>query len=555
MIFKSKTLKIELFTCFIYMEVNMDKAALYLRLSKEDVDKINKGDDSESIVNQRLLLMDYAISHEMQVVDVYSDDDYSGLYDDRPEFDRLIRDGKLGKFNTVIAKTQSRFTRNMEHMEKYLHHDFPLLGIRFIGVVDGVDTQNTANKKSRQINGLVNEWYCEDLSNNIRAVFHQKMKAGQFLGAFAPYGYLKDPNDKYKFVIDEYAAGVVRKIYSLFLEGYSTKTICHILEDEKIPNPTLYKQKQGLTYKNAKSDEFGVKYNLWSETTVNRILSNETYIGKLMQGMSKKASYKDKKIVAVPRDQWYVVEHHHEPVIDEETFYKVAKMRTKRRICKENQCGEKKVHIFSGKLKCADCGHTMIKTGGASSNGDCYLRCQLSNKSRNRECTNHGVRFSTIENVVHDKIQKVVDDVLGEGHYVSELEKQVREENAKDCIMEKKKQIHDIDSRKEQIAKSMKALYSDRVNETISYDMFCQMKDEFDKELCRLNEKRQKLAGKLELYETEKKTQRSISEKVRKYTDYSKLTYAIVNDFIDYIEIGEKNKETGQQEIIIHWNF
>lgn len=533
----------------------MDRAALYLRLSKEDVDKINKGDDSESIVNQRLLLMDYAISHEMQVVDVYSDDDYSGLYDDRPEFDRLIRDGKLGKFNTVIAKTQSRFTRNMEHMEKYLHHDFPLLGIRFIGVVDGVDTLNTANKKSRQINGLVNEWYCEDLSNNIRAVFHQKMKAGQFLGAFAPYGYLKDPNDKYKFVIDEYAAGVVRNIYSLFLEGYSVKAICHILEDEKIPNPTLYKREQGLTYKNAKSEEFGVKYNLWSETTVNRILSNETYIGKLVQGMCKKASYKDKKIVAVPRDQWYIVEHHHEPVIDEETFYKVAKMRARRRICKDNQCGEKKVHIFSGKLRCADCGHTMIKSGGVSSNGDCYLRCQLSNKSRNRECTNHGVRFSAIENVVHNKIQKVVDDVLGEGRYISELEKQAREDNAKDCIMEKKKQIHDIDSRKEQIAKSMKALYSDRVNETISFDMFCQMKDEFDVELCRLNEKRQKFTEELELYETEKKTQKSVSEKVRKYTDYSRLTYVIVNDFIDYIEIGEKNKETGQQEIIIHWNF
>ena len=155
-------------------EIRVDKAAIYLRLSKEDIDKINKGDDSESIVNQRLLLTDYAISHEIQIVDIYSDDDYSGLYDDRPEFDRLICDSKLGKFNIVISKSQSRFTRNMEHMEKYLHHDFPLLGIRFIGVVDGVDTQNSENKKSRQINGLVNEWYCEDLSNNIRAVFHQK---------------------------------------------------------------------------------------------------------------------------------------------------------------------------------------------------------------------------------------------------------------------------------------------------------------------------------------------------------------------------------------------
>ena len=302
----------------------MDKAALYLRLSKEDIDKINKGDDSESIVNQRLLLTDYAISHEMQIVDIYSDDDYSGLYDDRPEFDRLICDSKLGKFNIVISKSQSRFTRNMEHMEKYLHHDFPLLGIRFIGVVDGVDTQNSENKKSRQINGLVNEWYCEDLSNNIRAVFHQKMKSGQYLGGFAPYGYLKDPNDKYKFIVDEYAADIVKKIFSLYLEGYSTKAICSMLEDQNVLNPSLYKKKRGFLYQNVKSEEFGMRYNLWSETTIKRILTNEVYLGKLIQGTCKKVSYKDKKVVSTPKEQWNITENHHLTIINEDIFYKEA---------------------------------------------------------------------------------------------------------------------------------------------------------------------------------------------------------------------------------------
>ena len=138
-----------------------DRAVLYLRLSKEDKDKLNEGDDSASIKNQRLLLMEYALKKDFQVVDVYSDDDESGLYDDRPDFDRMIQDAKLGLFHVIIAKTQSRFSRNMEHIEKYLHHDFPNMGIRFIGVVDGVDTDDEANKKTRQINGLVNEWYCE----------------------------------------------------------------------------------------------------------------------------------------------------------------------------------------------------------------------------------------------------------------------------------------------------------------------------------------------------------------------------------------------------------
>lgn len=525
----------------------MDKAALYLRLSKEDFDKMNRGDDSESIINQRLLLMDYAIDHNMQVVDVYSDDDYSGLYDDRPEFDRLIRDGKLGKFNVVLSKTQSRFTRNMEHMEKYLHHDFPLLGIRFIGVVDGVDTQNAANKKTRQINGLINEWYCEDLSNNIRAVFHQKMKEGKFLGGFAPYGYLKDPKDKYKFIIDEYAADVVRKIYALFLDGYSLKAICMILQEEGILNPTVYKQKQGLTYQNAKSNDFGVRYNLWSTTTIKRILSNETYIGTLVQGTIKKASYKDKKLVSVPKEEWYVTPKHHEAIIDEELFYQVANLRSRRRVCK-NQSGDKKVHIFAGKLRCADCGHTMIKTGGSG-----YLRCQLANKTRCKECTTHGILFSDVEDIVKKRIQEIVDNILLEKDYVLEFEKNINGNVGKKEKIQK--QIWEIEEKKDNISKSMKMLYADRVNNVISYEMFCQLKDDFDLELGKINEKRKELIEELERYELEKKTKKNVVEVVKKYTNYSTLTHAIVNDFIDYIEIGEKNKETKEQEISIHWTF
>lgn len=535
----------------------MDKAALYLRLSKEDIDKINKGDDSESIINQRLLLMDYAITHDMQVVDVYSDDDYSGLYDDRPEFERLIQDSKLGKFNIVIAKTQSRFTRNMEHMEKYLHHDFFLLGIRFIGVVDGVDTQNTGNKKSRQINGLVNEWYCEDLSNNIRAVFHQKMKEGQFLGAFAPYGYLKDPKDNHKFIVDEYAAGIVKRIYSLFLKGYSKKSICMILHDEGVMNPTLYKQKKlGLSYQNIKSNEFGVKYNFWSETTIKRILSNETYLGKLIQGMNKKASYKDKKIMAVPREQWFIVEHHHEPIIDEETFYKAARLREKRRVCANNQKGNKKVHIFAGKIQCASCGHSMIKNGNVKgTESDYYLRCQLANKSRRKECTNHMIKFSEIENIVKSRMKEIVECVLQNGVYMEKLENRLQGRKYETMEKEKEKVIAEISNRKEEISKIMKILYTDRVSNAISYDMFCQIKDEFDIELYRIKDREKELKEELAWLKEEKRLQKSVGQIIRKYTDYSNLTYEIVNDFIDYIEVAEKDKETRRQEVIIHWNF
>ena len=139
-----------------------NRAVLYLRLSKEDADKVSKGDDSASIKNQRLLLTEYALSHQFKIVKVYSDDDESGLYDNRPEFEKMMIDAKLDEFDIIIAKTQSRFSRNMEHIEKYLHHDLPNLGIRFIGVVDGVDTDNEANKKSRQINGQIGRASCRE---------------------------------------------------------------------------------------------------------------------------------------------------------------------------------------------------------------------------------------------------------------------------------------------------------------------------------------------------------------------------------------------------------
>ena len=534
----------------------MDKAVLYLRLSKEDVDKISKGDDSESIINQRLLLTDYAVAHDMQIVDVYSDDDYSGLYDDRPEFDRLINDGKLGKYNVVIAKTQSRFTRNMEHMEKYLHHDFPLLGIRFIGVVDGVDTLNAANKKSRQINGLVNEWYCEDLSNNIKAVFKQKMKAGQFLGAFAPYGYEKDPNDRHKFIVDEYAAEVVRKIYNLYLSGYSIRAIAHILEDEHIDNPTVYKEKKGLSYRNSKSAEYSLTYGLWSTTTIKRILANETYIGKLMQGTCEKVSYKDKKVVPVPKNEWIVIENHHEPIIDKDTFYKVARLRERRRVSNVNQGKDKKVHIFCGKLRCSTCGHTMVKSGKVRGwDDDWYLRCQLANKSRNKECTSHNIRYSYVETAVLRKIREVVKKVVASDENVEQLADILSESSDKEKIQKYRKRQGDIGKRMKEISRAVKILYTDRANGKINDDMFFQLNADFEEELSQLKESKAEIEQKLQDIKQKEDSKDNISDIVRRYADYTKLTHEMVNDFIDYIEIGEKNKNYDEQEIIIHWNF
>lgn len=316
-------------------------AAIYCRLSKEDSGREN-GANSESIVNQRKLLTDYAMKQDFEVHDYYIDEDRSGLDRERPEFLRLIEDAKLGRFSVVLCKTQSRFTRDMELVEKYIHGLFPLWGIRFISVVETYDTAVKGNKKARQISGLVNEWYCEDLSENIKAVLHKKMQDGEFIGSFACYGYKKAAGNKHELEIEEETAQVVRDIFDMYLAGYGIAQIADILRLRQVLTPTAWKQSKGLLYKNPYASKVGENstegagyhengcYN-WSLSTIKKILSNETYIGTLIQGKEQKISYKDKKLRAVPKKDWVCIPNHHEAIISKEVFEQVRQLRSSRK--------------------------------------------------------------------------------------------------------------------------------------------------------------------------------------------------------------------------------
>ena len=201
------------------------KTAIYCRLSEEDRNKIRKSDDSISILNQKSMLVQYTIDQGWEIYDIYSDDDYAGSDRNRPQFNRLLADAQARKFDIVLCKTQSRFTRELELVEKYIHGLFPAWGIRFVSIVDNADTENKGNKKSRQINGLVNEWYLEDMSDNIRSVLTSRRENGFHIGAFAPYGYKKDPDVKGHLIIDEESAEIVRDIFNLFSDGYGKTAI------------------------------------------------------------------------------------------------------------------------------------------------------------------------------------------------------------------------------------------------------------------------------------------------------------------------------------------
>ena len=252
----------------------MEKVAIYIRLSKEDIDKINMGDNSESIKNQKLMLSEYATRKGWQIFDFYIDEDYSGADTSRPAFDRLLRDAEKREFDIVLCKQQNRFLRNLEAVEEIIHGKFYEWNIRFVSLLDGADTAIEGNKKSRQIHGMVDEWYLEDLSKNIKNTFRSKMKVGQYLGSFAPYGYKKDPEDRHKLIIDEEVADNVRRIFNLYLKGYGTHRIAQTLTKEGIERPSAYMKRK---YENFSLPNVS-DYNLWGHTTINRILRNPIYM-------------------------------------------------------------------------------------------------------------------------------------------------------------------------------------------------------------------------------------------------------------------------------------
>lgn len=536
-----------------------DMVAIYCRLSKEDVDKLSKGDNSESIQNQKLLLTDYAVHNGFSIYDFYVDDDYSG-FSDRPNFKRMIKDAERGCFNIILCKHQSRFTRDMELVEKYIHGLFNEWGIRFISLTDNVDTNVKGNKKARQINGLINEWYSEDLSENIRTVFKRKMQDGQFLGSFACYGYEKDPKNRHKIVIDNEAALIVKYIFSLYLEGYGANRIAITLTEKSIPTPTQYKKNKGLKFCNPNGGQYSERYGAWSTNTVRRILRNETYIGTLIQGRERKISYKSKRVVIAPKDEWVVISKNHEPIIDEKTFYTVQKLIDHKRTgyCNDKSKNQEKIipHLLAGKLICADCGAGMQRSGKSRDGVTHYIRCKVAAKTKNRDCTPHCISQEKIENIVKIRIQDIINSSLDDeatNEIINEALNQI--DDTKNLKILRQKQLLELESKINQVQKNITLCYVDKLNGTISESDYFSFKKTFEEEKQTYLRKKEYLEKELSDFELRLKTTANIHKLLEKYKRIETLTHEIINDFVDSILIGEKKHSTNEQEITINWLF
>ncbi len=511
--------------------------AVYVRLSKEDEDK--RQPESESIQNQKSLLVQYARERGWDIYEIYCDEDYSGADALRPDFNRMLDDAQAGRFQIVLCKSQARFTRDMELVERVIHGLFPLWGVRFIAVADNADTQARGNKKARQINGLVNEWYLEDLSENVRMVLDMKRREGQYIGGAPLYGYQKHPADKNKLVIDPEAAQVVRQIFQWSLEGRGKQEIAHMLNDLGVVNPTRYKAERG--WSTARKGG-----SLWSKTTVWRILRNEMYTGVMVQGRRKKASYKSKTVLPVPRDRWFRVEGTHEAIIDRETFEAVQRgldLRTK-------SDGRGETHILAGLVCCADCGCAMSRSTSTRPDGErvSYLRCRLYvDSGKSKPCTRHGVRLDALERLVGERIRHYVQT-----YFDPETLDLQPQRGTRQAALERER-AH-LAAQMEKRSAALKSLYLDKISGVITEGQFAQLNQSFLQEKDHLERRLADLDRELEEAPAESGKEMMLT-KARELLKLERIPRELVTLLIEKVEVGEKCPETGQQEVRITWKF
>lgn len=516
------------------------KVAIYCRLSEEDKNKQSTLDDSGSIQNQKNMLIQYATSEGWEIFDIYSDDDYAGADRNRPGFKRLLEDAEKKRFQVIVCKTQSRFTRELELVEKYIHGLFPLWGIRFVSIVDNGDTDNKGNKKSRQINGLINEWYLEDMSDNIRSVLTSRRERGLHIGSFALYGYVKDENCKGHLLVDEDAARVVREVFTLFSQGMGKTAIARTLNDRGIPNPTEYKRLKGLRYQQPKG-----KYStLWKYFAISSMLCNEIYCGHMVQGKYGSISYKTKENKPKPKSEWLRVEDTHEAIISKGLWDSVQR----RILDKSKPFTTGEIGLFSRKVKCLYCGYAMRSS---KSRGRYYLQC--SNRHVAKDCCEGAfISVEKLEKIVHEEWKRLTEMYLD----LEKLEKKVFIYND---IEEKKNYIEGqikVNQKKiEESTACLLSVYRDKVKGVLSEEDYLLLSKQFHGEKERLECAQKKEKERLEKVSADLERDEEQKSVIEQYVKEEYLTREMVEVLIDSISVGRRIQGAEDVPVEIYWNF
>lgn len=439
----------------------------YIRLSKEDGDKV----ESDSIGNQRKLISDYINSRDDFVLyDTYIDDGYTGTNFERPNFQRMIADIEAGKINCVIVKDLSRFGRDYIETGRYLERYFPDHDVRFISITDNIDSFKQTYDMLMPIKNIFNEQYARDISKKVHASMATKQKNGEFIGAFASYGYRKAPSDKNRLVIDEYAAGIVRRIFSLYIDGYGKTRIASILNEEGILCPSEYKRLSGDNYKNCNRLDHTF---YWTYSTIHNILQNEIYIGNMVQG--KTVRHMRKKAKAKDKTDWIIVKGTHEAIIDEAIWNKVQSLLNRRT---RNLDLNSDVSIFAGFLKCGDCGRALAKKNHISKTGEKVVKyyCGTYVRSGKNYCMPHIISHAVIEKIILGDLKTIIQSI-DDIQEIIECKKRTEFSYQYQSIEAKKR----IETELQKTKDLKKAVYEDYREELLSKEDYLSYRQDYGK--------------------------------------------------------------------------
>lgn len=504
------------------------EAIAYYRLSKDD----GKNHESDSIANQRVLIQEYVKSHpNIKLVEEAFDDGYTGTNYNRPGFQKVMDAVNSGTVNCVIVKDLSRLGREYVETGKYLEMVFPSMGIRFIAINDDVDSGNAKSSDDIlvPVKNIMNETYCRELSKKLRRQFRIQRSNGEYLGAFACYGYRKNPEDKHKLVVDEYAAEIVRAIFALKLKGYSQQAIADYLNGEAVLPPAEYKKSQGLNYKSGLK---GAGQAQWRAFAVQNILTNPVYIGVLIQGKRGTPNYKIKQMRVRDEEQWSVIKNNHEAIVDVFTFDAVQKVLSKdTRVSSTAET----VDPLSGMMVCADCGRSMVKRSVSRGKKKfSYYVCHTNKKGAG--CTSHSIAVEVVEATVMRAIKNQINLLI-------EMRQLLEEVNHSEILSVKLKRIDlliaeknkELDKQKDFRMKLYEAL-SDGLIERDEYDVMRKRAtatiETAEAAVQRLENERAEVIAK-------SKNNLTWIEQFAKYQSFAKLTREIAVAFIDKVTVFE----------------
>lgn len=532
------------FTTSPIKETDTGITALYCRLSQDDG---NVG-DSDSIINQKKILAEYAERNGYTPYQFYIDDGFSGTNFERPQFKQMIEDAKKGTVKRIICKDLSRFGRDYIKVGLYTEFIFPDKDIHFIAVNDDVDSNVQKDNDLAPFKNLFNEWYARDTSKKIKALKKAKGLAGEHMSCVAPYGYRKNPDNPKEWLIDEESAEVVREIFRLCVDGYGPRRIANILTERKILIPSAYALEKGYAVRN------NIPKNpcQWSSTVVVDVLERMDYLGHTVNFKTHRKSYKQKKKIENDKSEWKIFENTHEPIIDKSTLDIVQKIRANRK--RPTKMGE--MPMFSGILYCADCGKKLSFHRRANDPDTKHNFVCSNYRSDTHNCSMHYIRNVVVEQLVLENLREVVSYVKA---YEDEFVQMVMDADIKQKSKElakKKRVLSDKEKRYTQLDGLFQRIYEDNVSGKLSDERFVKLSQGYEAEQKDLQSEIEALRMELSQEEQQSVNVKSFLSTVKKYTEIPELTSEIVHEFIDRIIVHEADKSSGKriQKIEIIYN-